>query len=277
MSVVAAKVLARRTFQQRSLAMPAPTSRPTGVPVWTDVSTSDPERAEAFYTGLFGWTAEHTGDEFGDYVNFRKDGELVAGLIKNQQPGAPDSWTTYLLSSDAAATTAAVSANGGRVYVEPMDVGGLGTMAIVGDPTGATIGIWQPGTHAGFGLVLEPGTANWFELHTSDYDVAVPFYVKAFGWQAQTMSDEPTFRYTVLAADGRQHAGIMDAAQFLGDGVISDWQVYFHAADVDASVAKVRELGGTVTEEPQDTPYGRIAQVEDPTSAIFRLMTPPGA
>ncbi len=257
--------------------MPAPTSRPPGVPVWADLSTSDPERAETFYTGLFGWTAEHTGDDFGNYVNFRKNGELVAGMIQNQQPGAPDAWTTYLLAADAKATTAAVTANGGRVHMEPMDVRDLGVMAIVGDPGGATVGIWQPGTHTGFGLVLEPDAPAWFELHTSDYDAVVPFYRTVFGWTTATVSDEPTFRYTVLEADGLQQSGIMDAAQWLGDGVISNWQVYFNSADVDASLAKVGELGGTVTEEAQDTPYGRLGQAEDPTGAIFKFITPPGA
>jgi predicted enzyme related to lactoylglutathione lyase len=256
--------------------MPAPISTPVGGPAWVDLASSDPERAGAFYSGVFGWTVEQTGPEFGNYVNFRHDGALVAGMIKNQQPGAPDAWTTYLRTADAKATTEAVVAGGGRVHVEPVAVGDLGTMAIVGDPSGATVGLWQPGTMSGFGSVLEPGAPNWFELHTSDYDAVVPFYQQAFGWQAKTMADDPSFRYTVLEVDDLQQAGIMDASGYL-DGATSDWAVYFGSADVEATLAKVVELGGTIAEEAQDTPYGRIAQAEDPTGAIFRLITPPGA
>ena len=46
-------------------------------------------------------------------------------------------------------------------------------MAVVTDPGGAAIGIWQPGLHKGFGIYDEPGTPSWFELHTRDYDASV--------------------------------------------------------------------------------------------------------
>ena len=44
--------------------------------------------------------------------------------------------------------------------------------------------------------------------------------------------------------------------------------------DTDATVKQVGELGGSVVEDPQDTPYGRLAVVADATGASFRLMGP---
>ena len=41
-------------------------------------------------------------------------------------------------------------------------------MAVVTDPGGDAIGIWQPGLHKGFGIFGEPGTPSWFELHTRE-------------------------------------------------------------------------------------------------------------
>ena len=38
--------------------MPAMTAYPPGTPCWVDLSTSDPAASAAFYTGLFGWTAQ---------------------------------------------------------------------------------------------------------------------------------------------------------------------------------------------------------------------------
>jgi predicted enzyme related to lactoylglutathione lyase len=55
----------------------------------------------------------------------------------------------------------------------------------------------------------------------------------------------------------------------------SGWNVYFEVADVDASLAQVTELGGKIVEPAHDTPYGRLARVEDPTGTAFRLVTSP--
>lgn len=63
---------------------------------------------------------------------------------QEDQATMPDTWSTYLRSDDAAATAASVTANGGQVYVEPMDVPEQGHMALFGDATGAAVGVWQP-------------------------------------------------------------------------------------------------------------------------------------
>ena len=55
----------------------------------------------------------------------------------------------------------------------------------------------------------------------------------------------------------------------------SGWNVYFEVADIDASLAQVTELGGTVVEPAQDTPYGRLAQAADPTGVRFKLIQAP--
>ncbi len=74
----------------------------TGTPCWIDLYASDPDRSRAFYSELFNWTAEDTGEEFGGYVNFAKDGRYVGGCMHNGgQSGAPDSWSVYLRTDDA--------------------------------------------------------------------------------------------------------------------------------------------------------------------------------
>ena len=65
-----------------------------------------------------------------------------------------------------------MKANGGMVFMEPMDVLDVGRMGIFADPAGAVFGVWQPGTHAGAGVVNEPGTLCWNELITTDVDGA---------------------------------------------------------------------------------------------------------
>jgi hypothetical protein len=59
------------------------------------------------------------------------------------------------------------------------------------------------------------------------------------------------------------------------------WHVYIWTNDADATQARARELGGKVISPAEDTPYGRLATVEDPCGARFKLMAPnaqmPGA
>jgi len=148
----------------------------------------------------------------------------------------------------------------------------LGTMAVVTDPGGAVICIWQPGLHQGFGVLNESGAPCWFELHTRDYQAEVSFYREVFGWDTQVMSDTSEFRYTTLKQGDDWLAGIMDASSFLPDGVPTHWSVYFGAADTDAALARVVDLGGSIVTAAQDTPYGRLATAADLTGAHFKLV-----
>jgi uncharacterized protein len=253
--------------------MPTP-EHSNGAPCWIDLMTSDTEKAKSFYGGLFGWTFV-TGDQekYGGYITASKNGKSVAGLMQKMEDQAtmPDVWSTYLRSDDAAATAAAVTANGGQVYVEPMDVPEQGRMAIFGDASGAAVGVWQPREHKGYELVAEPGAPVWHELHTKDYDKAVKFYQDVFGWDTAVLSDTPEFRYTSLGAGDAAKAGIFDASGVLPEGVPSNWQVYFGVENADAAIAKAVELGGTVVRPAEDTPYGRNATLTDSTGAIFMI------
>jgi uncharacterized protein len=254
--------------------MPAPEVTP-GAPCWIDLMTSDIGKAREFYGELFGWEYE-TGDEekYGGYTTARKNGKMVAGLMQKdaEQAGMPDMWSTYLRSDDAAATAEAVTANGGQVYMPPMDVPEQGHMAVFGDASGAAVGVWQPREMRGYEVVAEPGAAAWHELMTKDYDAAVKFYQEVFGWETEVMSDTPEFRYTTLGSGDSAKAGIMDAAAILPAEVPSYWQVYFNVEDADASVEKAVSLGATVFHAAEDSPFGRMATLADPTGAIFKII-----
>ena len=154
-----------------------------------------------------------------------------------------------------------------------MEVMDLGTMVIISDPGQAIVGGWQPGLHKGFGVIAEPGAPTWFELHTRDYDAAVEFYRQVFHWDAHAAGDTPDFRYTTNGEGDAMTAGIMDASGFLPDGVPAHWAVYFGTADTDATVAKAVELGGSVVQPAEDTPYGRMATLTDATGAMFKVVS----
>ncbi len=256
--------------------MPKPDIAP-GDPCWIDLMTSDPEKSREFYARLFGWTYE-TGDEekYGGYVTAFVEGAPVAGMMKNDgESGYPDVWTTYLRVEDISTTAEAVVAAGGQVLMPPMEVPEQGHMAMFSDAGGAAFGAWQFGGHTGFQLKGEPGAPFWHELHTRKYAPAVTFYQDAFGWDTAVMSDSEDFRYTTLGSGGHARAGIMDASFYLPDGVPSNWQIYFGVANADAVVETAKSFGAKVIHPAEDSPFGRMATLTDPTGAVFKIAQRP--
>jgi predicted enzyme related to lactoylglutathione lyase len=251
---------------------------PEGAPCWADLWTSDVEGSRRFYAGLFGWEAQEPSPEFGGYFMFTREGVPVAGAMGDMgDMKADDSWKAYLATGDIARTVREAEAAGAMVAVPPMPVADLGIQAVMTDPTGARIGAWQAGTFPGFTVLGEHGSPSWCELHTRDYPAALDFYRTVFRWQLQAIGDDDHFRYSVMrdpSGDG-ELAGIMDAAGFLPPDQGAQWSVYWEVDEVAASVAAVRDLGGSVVAEPQDTPYGTLATVADPAGAVFKLRTGP--
>ncbi|MGI8985124.1 MAG: VOC family protein [Acidimicrobiales bacterium] len=256
--------------------MPTRESAPNGAPCWVDLMTSDVGRARDFYTQLLGWTAGDADEAFGGYFMFSKDGVAVAGGGPVMPgAGAADIWSIYLATDDAEKTVEAASANGAQVVAPAMAVGDLGTMAVVVDPTGAAIGMWQPNSFHGMGVIAEPGAPAWFELFTRDFQDATSFYRTVFGWDVRSMDDTDEFRYSTANDGDTMLAGVMDASRFLPEGVPAHWSVYFAVDDTDAAVARVTELGGSISQPAQDTPYGRMAAGADPMGANFKLIQLP--
>lgn len=255
--------------------MPVRNEAPLGAPCWIDLFTSDPDVTRPFYESLFGWKAEEPNPDFGGYFNFLRDGQPIAGgMVNDGQAGTADQWNVYLATTDAEATTKAVADHGGQVHSPAQAVMDLGTMAVLGDPGGATVCTWQPGTHPGFTTLAEPSAPAWFELHTQEYEKAVRFYQDVFGWETQVASDAPDFRYTTFVRDVGPLAGIMDDTVLPSNNDTPHWAVYFQVDDADATVGQVTELGGSVVRDPADSPFGRLATLADPTGAQFRVTAP---
>ena len=255
------------------------TSYAPGTPCWVDVMSPDLGASTAFYSAVFGWTGEDRFDDEGNrvYVTLRLDGKVVAG-IGGQPPGmgdAPAIWNTYVASDDVAATVAAAEAAGGSVMMPPMQVMGEGHMAIITDPGGAVISVWQAADHIGAEVANVANTWSWNELMTRDLDAALPFYAAVFGWtyDPQDMGD---FVYQVIAGgESGGLGGLMPMPADVPDMVPNHWAVYFMVDDTDATAELVRANGGQVVTEPFDIPgVGRSAVFHDPLGGSFQTLQP---
>jgi uncharacterized protein len=247
-----------------------------GAPCWMELSTSDGEKAEAFYGDLFGWSAFDTGADFGHYTIMSKGEDRIAGMMPkgDGEQGLPDAWTIYFAVDDARVTAEAARSAGGQVVFDPMEVRDQGTMAVLTDPAGAFFGLWQPNVHTGFDINNEHGAPAWFELLTHDFAGAGDFYGTTLGVEladADFGAGGPA--YKTINVGGEERAGIMDAANVLPEGVPSNWLIYFGVDDTDAAALKAVELGGSVLAPAADTPHGRFALLGDPTGAAFAVIS----
>ncbi|WP_411700652.1 VOC family protein [Conyzicola sp.] len=246
------------------------TFRP-GQPRWMDLISRHPDTAVEFYTSLFGWQTAAAPPEFGGYVTFSADGKNVGGLMLNPaDSGVDDTWTVYLEIADARATAEATKVQGGRVLeLEQLD--DMGTWLVITDPDGARVGGWQNESHTGLEVTQGPGAPVWAELHARDYAKAVQFYTTVFGWENEVLSDTDEMRYTTLGSGADAVAGIWDADD-LPEIEPPFWDVYFGVENANEAAVRVTELGGTMLERVEDSPYGRQAHAVDPTGAKFAIL-----
>jgi uncharacterized protein len=254
---------------------------PPGTPSWVELSSPDPDASAAFYGAVMNWSAAAPGpdEETGGYRMFQQDGQNVAGLIGQTQEGQPTTWSTYFSVADADETARKVREAGGSVIVEPRDVMDIGRMAFFADPGGAFFGIWQPKAFAGADVVNQPNSLCWTEVAARDVEAGRAFYPAVFGWTAGRPSFEAPESYTVWELGGQPVGGMMEMTpEFFPPDVPPHWGVCFAVADVDATVAKARELGAAVAAQPTDMPIGRFAGLVDPQGASFAVMqfTRPG-
>jgi predicted enzyme related to lactoylglutathione lyase len=187
-------------------------------------------------------------------------------------PEVPAFWTVYLASDDADDTAGKITAAGGKVLVTPMDVLDVGRMAVAADPPGAVFGVWQARSHTGFGLANEPGSVCWNENFSRDMDGNQAFYHAVFGYEYGDMS---TPRFPVRprsSSTARKWAASVSSAAACRPRSRPTGRCISRSAIPTAAVATVTAAGGTVTREPWDSPYGRMAVVADDQGAAFSLM-----
>jgi predicted enzyme related to lactoylglutathione lyase len=252
-------------------------SYPDGLFVWADVALPDPAAGAAFYRAVFGWeTAFASPEESMPYWMFAKDGKTVAGmggLSPDQvERGVPPVWSSYVTVDDVADAVARARDLGATVVLEPMQIFTSGKMAFIQDPQGAMVGLWQGGDHVGADEFNTPGFMCWNELGTRDIEGSIAFYTGLFGWETSPSDMGNGREYTTFLIGDRPNGGAYDANTMLPDEIPNHWGIYFAVADCDATVASIKEHGGSVLGDPFDSPVGRMAVCADPQGASFFII-----
>jgi uncharacterized protein len=249
--------------------MPERTSHAPGTFSWADLSTSDPDAAKLFYASLFGWEAQDNPiPDGGVYTMLLKRGKPAAALSQLQAEGQPVVWNSYVTVAGADDAAEAAREGGATLISEPFDVMDVGRMAVLMDPVGAVLCVWEPGSSIGAEVVNEPGALAINQLNTGDPERAQQFYSDVFGWRFEQVSEDPEY-WSIYNGD-RLNGGMMPLPD--GAPAPSHWLVYFGTESVDDGASRIAELGGTVLVEPMDVPGGRIVVAQDPQGAAFALL-----
>ena len=242
------------------------TSYPPGTFSWVDLATTDVAGAQTFYATVFGWV----GDAGAGGSMLRFEGSLVAAIFplseESRAAGTSPSWTSYVTVADVDTAAARAVELGGAIARNAFDIADVGRVALITDPQGAALALWQAGTHFGAERVNDIGCLCMNELVTSELDAARDFYEQLFGWATGLVDTGPGGPTLVWV----QNRGNLNAHMGEEPGP-PHWRSYFTVESTAATIARIEELGGSVLAGPFPIPDGSIAIVRDPQAAEFAL------
>ena len=110
-----------------------------------------------------------------------------------------------------------------------------------------------------------PGRIVHFELVAADADRASGFWGGLFGWEIGASAMEG-FDYRMFPVGEGQSGAVFPAEERPGAPI-----VYFDTDDIDASIARVRELGGTADDKQPVPTHGWFAACKDTEGTSFSL------
>ena len=117
---------------------------------------------------------------------------------------------------------------------------------------------------------MTPGKFCWNELMTPDVEGAKKFYGESFGWETTAMEMGGGVTYTMFRNAGAPETdaggGMFQITPEM-QGCPPHWLSYVLVEDIEASVAKARELGATIIKDVTELPMGKLAIFRDPQGA----------
>jgi predicted enzyme related to lactoylglutathione lyase len=239
---------------------------------WAELGTTHQVEAKKFYTQLFGWGVRDLPMGPNDfYTMFKLEGRDV-GAAYTLRPdmlaqGVPPHWMVYVAVESADVSAARAASLGGKVLAPAFDVFDVGRMAVLEDPTGAHISLWQPKRPSGFGI-SGTGTFCWADLSTGDRAPAQQFYSGLFGWQFMKSEKDDYLHIQ----NGEEFIGGIPPAAHRDPSIPPHWALYFAVADCDASAATAKRLGAGFYLPPTTFEgVGRMAVIRDPQGAAFSI------
>ncbi|MFZ0835188.1 MAG: VOC family protein, partial [Mycobacterium sp.] len=218
---------------------------------YVSVWTPDADAAAAFYGRVLGWTYDPSTHQV-------TNTEQPVGIFSVD--ARPTMFCCYAVDDVQTAARAIVDAGGQAGDTREFD---FGTLLDAADPAGAAFAVYRPadGTPRPQLNGASPGELSYVTYEVSDSTAFREFYGQVLGW---------TFEPGRID-DGWQVAGTHPMAGVAGDSALPTTVPMWTVADIDDAVARVRQAGGTVLQEPSRQPYGVMAECRDDQGTRFYL------
>lgn len=244
--------------------------------VWFDLVSTDMEASKDFYRHVLGWRtmdwkADGAPDDMEPYTMFCV-GETPIGGIMPPPGDVPSHWMGHIQVEDVDAAMAVATEHGATFPAGAMDIPTVGRIAPMVDPEGCVVSLFRPASGEPMetlpGMTL--GMVGWNEIAVADTDKATAFYQAVVGWKHRTAPMEG-FDYHLFGT-GEEGGDVCGMMKRPDEMPVSCWMQYFTVEDVDMTIARTKEKGGTVIAEPFDVPsVGRMAVVAGPEGAAFGI------
>ncbi|MFN2569028.1 MAG: VOC family protein [Candidatus Dormibacteria bacterium] len=117
-------------------------------PTHFEIPVDNPDRAEAFYRDVFGWTFNRF-EGAPSYYGLAATGEEnpgINGALFQRSPGAVTTLTMSVSSIED--SLASITANGGKVVMDKTPIPGMGYFAQAEDTEGNKIGVFTEDSSA---------------------------------------------------------------------------------------------------------------------------------
>jgi len=261
-----------------------------GRPIWYELMTPDPAAVAPFYRAILGWDIPAEGHPMPNGAEYRAiartDGGFAGGVLRltpqMADHGVEPAWFPYFHVGDVDRAAAQAQELGARPFMPPWTMDGIGRMAMLGDPQGASFYLMDPippaddpDAQSDVFAPRRPGHCWWNELETPDEPGSTAFYTTLFGWRAENsmpMSDKGVYRF--IEQDGEAIGAINP---WMSDYMVVGWLPYFGVADIEAARDAAQTSGGTVRHDIHQVPGGDfIFTATDPAGAAVGFVGPKG-
>jgi predicted enzyme related to lactoylglutathione lyase len=115
---------------------------------WNELATANVQAAKDFYGKVFNWKFQD--HDMGDMTytminngNAERGFGGIWAIPKDKQKEIPPHWIGYILVENLDKSLEQVKTAGGNIMKPAADAGNMGRFAIITDPTGAHIALWQ--------------------------------------------------------------------------------------------------------------------------------------
>jgi predicted enzyme related to lactoylglutathione lyase len=254
---------------------PPSSTRLPGKFVWVDLLTPDVERAEVFYSKLFGWTFRKVGSGDSAYTLALLDEEPIAGILRvpvKTGERKQARWIGYISVPDVSQAQRQVLGQGGKVLVSPRSVPRRGDLAVFADREGVIFGVMSSSSGDAEDFLTETADWIWAQFLSRHGDAAAKFYASHGGSTVLEAPKPDGTKRWFLVSQGYTRASIIELPPNRADAG-PGWLGYVRVADAASTVALARELGGRILVPPRPDLFdGKVALIADPDGGVLGVL-----